>query len=265
MKLALRRKANQKIVAQKEAVLGLLERCLSAQFGDAEEVIEASHQLEADADALGLSVTGENWETRLVIKAKGGGTHFDDATRERAGHAYRRGAAVHSVAGWTEQLRARKAQLERSTRSDGAGKATLLERARDLVKATKRTMAEICDEDQMRHVEPEMVQLQVPQNLRDEAAAVRSAAPPLADWAHELCMAALRSLMTEAKMTQKFRAPGTLAVLRLGDELMMEMWDFVPAQGSAVPQLLDELRDAIAEVEPLCEGIINQEELDEEV
>ena len=227
-------------------------------------------QLEKDADALGLSLTGEEWEGRLLIKAKGGGTHFDEPMRAEAGHAYRRGAAMLEAAGWHAQLRDKAAQLARaaaqSAKGEGVGKGALLERARDLVRAARRTVGEICDEQQLRRLEPEMGRLKVPQELRAEAAAVSAAAAPLGAWAHALCLAEQRSLQKEATMTQRFRAPGTLAVLRGGEQLLLEMQPFVPAARCDVPRLLGELRSAAAEVEPLCGAqTAGFEELDDEI
>ena len=248
-------------------MLELIEHLSSVKLTEVEQMLEAAKSTEAQADALGLPLTGEEWESRLLIKAKGGGTHFDDATREAAGRASQRGACLHQAAGWHEQLRARTAQLKRATlRSDGVAKSVQLEKSRELLKASKRTVAEICEEGALRHAVAEMEKLRVPHALHAEAAAVSAAAAPLGAWAQELCLAELRSLQAEARMTQRFRAPGTLAVLRAGEQLLVDLQPFVPAAASAVPRLLNELRGAVAEVEPLCAATAASfDELDEEI
>lgn len=146
-------------------------------------------------------------------------------------------------------------------------KSVQLEKARELLKASKRTVAEICEEGALPHAVAEMEKLRVPHALHAEAAAVSAAAAPLGAWAQELCLAELRSLQAEARMTQRFRAPGTLAVLRAGEQLLVDLLDlqpFVPAAASAVPRLLNELRAAVAEVEPLCAATAASfDELDE--
>ena len=279
MKLALKRRANQKLVAARDDVMKLISDVASLKVATVDEVVAAWPALEAAADGLGLPVTGEDWASRLVIKAKGGGEHFDAATREAAGRAYARGAAMHSAVAWHEQLRARTAQLERCVGgqrsssvegqrrgSDGGmGRAQLLARASDVLAAAKKTVDDICEEGALRVATREMQRHDVPQALSGEAAALRAAAAPLASWAHGLCLHELRSLRCEKKMTQRFRAASTLAVLAAAEALILEVHALVQRAAPLAPNLLGEVREARAEVEPMCGGDCDNDELDDEI
>lgn len=267
MKLALRRRANQKLVARRDEVMALIARLNALQPAGVEAMLVAARAIDEEADQLGLEVTGDDWGERLLIKAKGGGHHFDDVQRAAAAAAHRRGAAMHSAARWTEQLRACAKQLERATvRAEGAGRAQLLERARELVASSKKTVEDICEEGPLRRAEAEMAQLRVPQAIRAEAAAVCDAAVPLAGWAHALCAAEQSGLRAEAKMTQRFRACSTMAILRAGEQLLLDVQAMIPDGQSVTRRFLDELRRAVAEVQPLVGTFAaGSNELDDEI
>ena len=266
MKLALKRRANQKLVTAREEVLRLISDVSSLEISSVDEMVVAWPALEATADTLGLPVTGEDWSSRLVIKAKGGGEHFDAPTREAAGQAYRRGAAMHSAVAWHEQLRARTAQLARAVEGgDGMGRAQMISRASDVVAAAKKTVDDICEEGILRAARREMERHGVPQSLGVEAQTLRAAAAPLAAWSHGLCMHELRSLRAERKMTQRFRAASTLAVLQAAETLILEVHALVQQASPLAPHLLDEVREAKGEVEPMCGGDCDNDELDDEI
>ena len=67
--------------------------------------------IEAQADEVGLPLTGDEWGERLLIKKKGGGYHFDDSQRAAAAAAFKRGSVLQSAVTWHEQLLGRAAAI----------------------------------------------------------------------------------------------------------------------------------------------------------
>ena len=101
--------------------------------------------------------------------------------------------------------------------------------------------------------------------LHADAAAVRGAAAPLAAWAAGLARVELKGLRAEGKLTQRFRAGGSLAVLRAAEQLLLDVTAITQGAADQAPQLLDEVRAAMAEVEPMAAVQDDNDELDEEI
>ena len=115
MKLALQRKANKKLVERKEEVQALLHAAASTEVEGAEAAEGLLKALEAQADELGLPITGEAWGERLQIKKKGGGMHFDAEQCALAAEAYARASSLHSSVTWHAQLCGRAKQVPRAS------------------------------------------------------------------------------------------------------------------------------------------------------
>ena len=113
MKLALQRKANKKLVERKEEVHALLHAAASTEVEGVEAAVGLLKSLEAQADELGLPITGEAWGERLQIKKKGGGMHFDAEQCALAAEAYARASSLHSSVTWHAQLCGRAKQVPR--------------------------------------------------------------------------------------------------------------------------------------------------------
>jgi hypothetical protein len=111
MRRHLSRKANAKIVEQRDELLGALADVLSAEWESVEDALAAYDALSRRMDGLGVPVEGECWSERLVIQKKGGGQHFDPAELALAGRAHARAAALCEYTARARQLRQRSAQL----------------------------------------------------------------------------------------------------------------------------------------------------------
>ena len=107
----------------------------------------------------------------------------------------------------------------------------------------------------------------LPQELRADADALRKRALLLAEFAHEVALAELHGLRKESKVTQRFRAPQTLAVLRSADRLMRDVDAAARPAAHVSPEELAALADAIAEVEPMAGSAqaADDDELDDEI
>ena len=112
--MALQRKANKKLVERKEEVLALLRAAAGTEVEGAEAAEGLLKALEAQADELGLPITGEAWGERLQIKKKGGGMHFDAEQCALAAEAYARASSLHSSVTWHAQLCGRAKQVPRA-------------------------------------------------------------------------------------------------------------------------------------------------------
>ena len=113
MKMALQRKANKKLVERKEEVQALLQAAATSEIDGVEAAVDLLKALEAQADELGLPITGEEWGDRLQIKKKGGGMHFDTEQSALAAEAYARASSLHSSVTWHVQLCGRAKQVPR--------------------------------------------------------------------------------------------------------------------------------------------------------
>ena len=220
MKMALARKASKRLVDRKDEVLGLLERAAAVQPQSTAEAAETLKELEGLADELGLPLTGDEWGERLAIKKKGGGMHFDDAARGQAAAAYARLGVLHSSVTWHSQLESRSTQVRSAVGGfrckGGAGaalsKGKMIERCKELLENARKTMADIFGDRGFAAAVSEMVRLGVPHDFDAAADGLRRALVLLAEFASELSSAEMAGLQAEKKLTQRFRAPQTLAV-----------------------------------------------------
>lgn len=274
MKMAIQRKANVKIVNQKEAVLDLIRRVLAAELGSVDGSVRTLRELEKDADELGLPLTGDEWGERLQIKKKGGGMHFDDDARATAASAFARATVLHSAVTWHEQLAGRASAIRsavgafRTKGGTGASmsKGKVIGRLTELGQQLSKTIADIFGDPAFKHTVSEMRRLGVPEALDADAAAARTSALQLAELGHEIAISELAGFRAEKKLTQKFRAPQTLAVMLVADQLLRDV-DSASRPSAAVPAaLLAELAEGIEEVRPLVgSGEEEDDELDDEI
>ena len=100
-----------------------------------------------------------------------------------------------------------------------------------------------------------------------DADPLRKQALLLSEFAHETALAELGGLRKEPKVTQRFRAPQTLAVLRAADKLMRDVDAAARPAAHVSPEELAALADAIAEVEPMAGSAqaADDDELDDEI
>ena len=94
------------LVRNKDKVMALITKIIGAQPTDVDELLTLHKNVDAEADGLKLSFANEQWDTRLCLKKKGGGFHFDESERELAKHAFLRGKAFGSAADTYEMVRA---------------------------------------------------------------------------------------------------------------------------------------------------------------
>ena len=112
-----------------------------------------------------------------------------------------------------------------------------------------------------------MARLEVPQQLNADADALRAKALLLAEFAHELALAEHSGLNKESKVTQRFRAPQTLAVLTAAEQLMRNV-DHLLRDQEEVVEGLEEVGAAIEEVRPMVgsgQAAGDDDELDDEI
>ena len=325
MKMALQRKANKKLVERKEEVQALLQAAATSEIDGVEAAVDLLKALEAQADELGLPITGEEWGDRLQIKKKGGGMHFDTEQSALAAEAYARASSLHSSVTWHVQLCGRAKQVPRvlmppphpihcvlhcvlhsrwrawvllsphhphhpphpplttpspppsqvgsvvcSFRSkggsgEGLSKPKLISRLAELLELLSKTIADIFGDSSFGAATAEMAKRRVPQELQADADALRRAALPLAELAHELASKELCGLRAERKLTQKFRAPQALAVLEAAVHLVRGVQRAAHPVASFPAELLQELVDGVAEVQPMIVEKGEDDELDDEI
>lgn len=277
MKLALQRKANKKLVDRKDEVLALIERASSLQPASVEEAVSALHELESTADELGLPLTGDEWGERLAVKKKGGGMHFDDETRQKAAGAFTRTGILHSAVTWHEQLGNRGTQIVsavgafRTKGGSGASmsKVKMVEKCSELLGLVNKTISDIFSDASFKSAVRDMERYGVPQQLDTDAAELRKQSLLLAEFAHELAHKELTGLRNEKKLTQKFRAPQTLAILTAAEQLVRSVDTASRPAAHVPPDDLASLCKAIEEVQPLAGsaggGAAEDDELDDEI
>ena len=96
----------------------------------------------------------------------------------------------------------------------------MLEKCSEILGGVSKTIHDIFSDSGFRSTLMEMERLGVPQQLQEESDELRKQALLLAEFAHELGTAELAGLRSESKLTQRFRAPQTLAVLTSAEQLM---------------------------------------------
>lgn len=189
IKVALRRKANAKLVERRADVLLLLSRAADEELESAEATEAFAASLERLADDLGLSLAGEPWSERLRIAKKGGNGdfHFSPAELARADVAQRRLSLASSAAGWAQQLRtqarsaaaifASRASSPRGAVSGGAAssvgpqtRSDSVARCSECVSAGLRVWRAIVADSFFAAATREMAQLAVPHRLGEEGA-----------------------------------------------------------------------------------------------
>ena len=275
MKLALQRKANKKLVDRKEDVLALLSRLADAAMPDVAASVKLLEETEAVADELLLPLQGDEWGARLQIKKKGGGMHFDEAQLSVAARAYARAGSLHSAVTWHKQLTGRAANIASAVASfgskEGSGKemskAKVISRLAELLQAVAKTVADIFGDAAFSSSLAEMARHGVPQALKADADALRAATLPLAQLAHEIALAELAGLRNERQLTQKFRAPQSLAVLEAAQRLGYEVARVAHPVATLPAELLPRLAEGIDEVRPMvgAGGGAATDELDDEI
>lgn len=275
MKLALQRKASKKLVDRREDVISLVHRAGDLRPATVYEAVGALKELEEAADELGLPLTGDEWGERLVIKKKGGGMHFDDELRAVASTAYMRSGVLHTAVTWHEQLVGRGKQIESAVgafRTKGASGASLskvkmIERCTELLTQLQKTIADIFNDASFSSSLREMERLAVPQRLDADANDVRCQSVLLAEFAHEIAQKELAGLHAEKKLTQRFRAPQTLAVLSAAATLMRAVDAAARPAAHVNLDHLAELESGIEEVRPMAGSaqLQDDDELDDEI
>ncbi|KAL3897670.1 MAG: hypothetical protein SGPRY_013005 [Prymnesium sp.] len=87
--------------------------------------------------------------------------------------------------------------------------------------------------------------------LHQDAAAARTSALELADLGYQIASSELVGLRAEKKLTQKFRAPQSLAVITAASQLLAEVDAAVRPSAIVPPDWTMELQTAIDEVSPV--------------
>jgi hypothetical protein len=275
MKLALRRKQSQKLVERKDAVLALVKMASEMSLSSVDSCVAAVQEVERAADDVGLPLTGDSWGERLAIKAKGGGMHFDDDSRRAATAAFQRLGTLRQAVTWHLQLTSRGKQITsavggfRAKGGSGASmsKAKMLDKMSELLGAVSKTIKDIFSDGAFRVVTSDMSRQGLPQSLDEDADALRRQTLLLAEFAHQLATTELEGLRKESKVTQRFRAPQTLAVLTTAGQLMRAVDSAVRPTAFVSPDDLASVSSAIAEVEPMADSALagDDDELDDEI
>lgn len=275
MKLALQRKQSKKLVDQKDAVLALVTRASELKPSTVAESVASLHEIESVADELGLPLTGDEWGERLLIKKKGGGVHFEDDVRAQAAKAFTSLGVLHTAVTWHEQLGSRGVQIVsavgafRAKGGSGASmsKTKMLEKCTEHLNAVSKTIHDIFSDGSFKATLAELSRLGLPQGLDADADVLRKQALLLAEFAHELAHAEISGLRKESKVTQRFRAPQTLAVLTSADQLMRAVDAAARPAAHVEPERLASLAAAIEEVQPMAGSAqgVEDDELDDEI
>ena len=148
---------------------------------------------------------------------------------------------------------------------DGLSKLKLISRLAELLGQLTKTIDDIFGDSSFGAATAEMGRRRVPQQLQADADALRRAALPLAELAHELASKELCGLRAERKLTQKFRAPQALAVLEAAVHLVRGVQRAAQPVASFPAELLQELVDGVAEVQPMIVEKGEDDELDDEI
>ena len=275
MKLALQRKQSKKLVDAKAQVEALIQKASHLQLATVQESVDALKGIESKADDLGLPLTGDEWGERLAIKKKGGGMHFEDHVRMEATQAFKRLGVLHSAVTWHTQLTSRGTQIEsavgafRAKGGSGASmsKSKILDKCSEHLAAVRKTIQDIFGDGAFKSTIAEMARLNLPQDLDEEAHALRRQALLLAEFAAEIARAELSGLRKEGKVTQRFRAPQTLAILTAADQLIRAVDSAARPSAHVAAEDLNELAEAIAEVQPMAGSVqaADDDELDDEI
>lgn len=272
MKLALRRKANAKLVERREQVLGLISRAAVLAPTSVAEAVGALKELDDASDELGLPLTGEAWGERLLIKKKGGGHHFDEATLASASAAYTRASTLQTTCSWHTQIEGRGTAIASAVgafrgKGGAASKAKMIERSNELLTQACKTVHDIFSDATFRPTLETLARLGLPQTLSDDADELRRASLVLAEFGHEIAISEVTGFRAEKALTQRFRAPQTLAVLSAAHELLTRVDAAARPVAHVPPPLLAEIAEAVAEVTPLASAAQSgaTDELDDEI
>ena len=148
---------------------------------------------------------------------------------------------------------------------DGLPKLKLIARLAELLEQLSKTIADIFGDSSFGAAVAEMARRRVPEQLQADADALRRAALPLAELAHEIATKELSGLRAERKLTQKFRAPQTLAVLEAAEHLVRGVHGAAQPVASVPPEQLQQLVEGVAEVRPMVAEAADDDELDDEI
>ncbi|KAL1508532.1 hypothetical protein AB1Y20_004632 [Prymnesium parvum] len=275
MMMAVRRKADVKLVEQRDAVLMLIERTaaiMTVELSSMDAAAKSLREISTDCDALSLGIEGKDWGERLLIKRKGGGYHFTDEERHEASRAHRRARLLHSSVTWHERLvggAQQVATLVRGFRSAAGGgtalsRLSMIERCGAHLEVVKKTISDICGDEYVAAALREMRAEAIPQTVAADADTLRQATLLLASFVHEQAVAELAGYRTERSMTQRFRATQTIAVLSAAKDLLIGIKAEVGAE--KLPRsYLQEINDGIAEVQPVVDLYFAEDEIDDEI
>ena len=144
----------------------------------------------------------------------------------------------------------------------------MLERCAELLRQAGKTAADIFGDTGFGAATAQMAALGVPHALHADADALRASTVQLAEVAHELAVAELAGLKKEGKVTQRFRAPQTLAVLNAAAALLKDVNAWATPVATVDEEHAAELRRGIEEVGAMGFGggaEAEDDELDDEI
>ena len=147
-------------------------------------------------------------------------------------------------------------------------KGKMLERCAELLRQAGKTAADIFGDTGFGAATAQMAALGVPHALHADADALRASTVQLAEVAHELAVAELAGLKKEGKVTQRFRAPQTLAVLNAAAALLKDVDAWATPVATVDEEHAAELRRGIEEVGAMGfggGGEAEDDELDDEI
>ena len=141
----------------------------------------------------------------------------------------------------------------------------MLERCAELLRQAGKTAADIFGDTGFGAATAQMAALGVPHALHADADALRASTVQLAEVAHELAVAELAGLKKEGKVTQRFRAPQTLAVLNAAAALLKDVDAWATPVARVDEEHAAELRRGIEEVGAMGFGGGGEAEEDDEL
>ena len=153
--------------------------------------------------------------------------------------------------------------ISRSCLQASCSRLQTVERLSESLRLLSKTVAEVTGDSSYEPALREMAARHVPQTLNDDAAAARLSSAALATAARAVAEKELAGLRAEAALTQRFRAPQTLAVLRAARAVVEQADSFLPSsKREAMRELLELLDAGRAEAGPMV--AVEEEEEDED-
>eukprot|EP00966_Prymnesium_polylepis_P178516 4134313-Prymnesium_polylepis.2 len=105
----------------------------------------------------------------------------------------------------------------------------------------------------------------IPQSVEADAHALRQSALLLAAYVHEQAIAELAGFRAERRLTQRFRAAQTVAVLSAAHALLLDVKGATAGTAKVPPEYLRHAADAIAELQPLVDALAHDDEIDDAI